>query len=104
VCSTVTGGTLISLIPLLHPGASPGSSSLLFSSLCRQLTTVPAKDETRAERTPRHPCIVSRITSRDCTNIKSAMRTLIAGFIGSGSASGDNEYYDDEEEGGMVRF
>ncbi|KPV75780.1 uncharacterized protein RHOBADRAFT_52808 [Rhodotorula graminis WP1] len=58
-------------------GASPGSSSLLYSSLTRQLTSpaprpppaADANDDPSPADHPR-PCIVSRLASRDCSNIK----------------------------------
>ncbi|BGP29911.1 Origin recognition complex subunit 3 [Rhodotorula toruloides] len=69
-------------------GASPGSSSLLYSSLVRQLTRpAPANSSS-----PRRPCLVSRLASRDCSNTKNALRSLIGGFIGS-----DIEIEADEE-------
>ncbi|BGP05881.1 Origin recognition complex subunit 3 [Rhodotorula toruloides] len=60
-------------------GASPGSSSLLYSSLIRQLT----RSTSMNSSTPQRPCLVSRLASRDCSNIKNALRSLIGGFIGS---------------------
>ncbi|ORY59430.1 origin recognition complex subunit 3 N-terminus-domain-containing protein [Leucosporidium creatinivorum] len=102
-------------------GANPTSSPLLFSALIRQITapppastTSPAAEEPMDldDRTPppempapkapsgsssaRHPCIVSRLTSRECGNIKNAMRSLIAGFIGNAPEMLD----DDEDEDG----
>ncbi|GAA5845942.1 hypothetical protein JCM5353_008175 [Sporobolomyces roseus] len=72
-------------------GASPGSSSLIFSSLIRQLVQPTTANDTRK----RKPTIVSRLTSRECSNIKNALRSLIAGFVGSDA---DLELDDDEEE------
>lgn len=65
--------------PLAFAGASPGSSSLLYSSLIRQLTRSTSTNSSTAQR----PCLVSRLASRDCSNIKNALRSLIGGFIGS---------------------
>lgn len=48
----------------------------------------------------RHTCIVSRLTSRECGNIKVAMRSLIAAFIGGAPDMLDDE---EEDEGPMVR-
>ena len=88
-CSSCVYGADISIA-----GASPGSSSLLFTSLCRQLTTAPAV--IFGEERP--PCIVSRLTSRDCASIKSALRALIAGFLGSAPADDEQGEEGDEEE------
>lgn len=46
----------------------------------------------------RQSCIVSRLTSRECGNIKMAMRSVISGFIG-GAPDVDDE---DEDEGPLV--
>lgn len=73
-------------------GASPGSSSLLYSSLVRQLSGPTSGDSDAASS---RPCLVSRLTSRDCSNIKNALRSLIGGFIGSDL---DVELEDDEDE------
>ena len=49
--------------------------------------------------TPRRPCLVSRLASRDCSSIKNALRSLIGGFVGS-----DVEIEaDDEDERSAVR-
>ncbi|GAA6023827.1 hypothetical protein JCM10207_005386 [Rhodosporidiobolus poonsookiae] len=73
-------------------GASPGSSSLLYSSLIRQLAhPAPAQD------THTRPCLVSRLSSRDCSNIKNALRSLIGGFVGS-AANVELEEDDEDEE------
>lgn len=94
-------------------GVNPTSSSLLFSSLCKQLTSPPeVEDEmeqddeekldslsSRKKRRINSPCLVSRITSRDCVNIKLALRTIISGFIGHKSqANDDGEDEDDAED------
>lgn len=44
------------------------------------------------------PCRVSRLASRDCSNIKNALRSLIGGFIGSdmNAELGDDEDEEDE--------
>ncbi|BGP37813.1 Origin recognition complex subunit 3 [Rhodotorula kratochvilovae] len=78
-------------------GASPGSSSLLYSSLTRQLTH-PTAGSTEANVAPPHrSCIVSRLASRDCSNIKNALRCLIGGFVGSDiEIEADDEDEDDE--------
>ncbi|GAA5978195.1 hypothetical protein JCM10908_004267 [Rhodotorula pacifica] len=75
-------------------GASPGSSSLLYSSLVRQLagTSTEPNSETFSRL-----CLVSRLASRDCSNIKNALRSLISGFIGS-DLDVDLDDEDDEEE------
>ncbi|GAA5932677.1 uncharacterized protein JCM15063_002175 [Sporobolomyces koalae] len=78
--TALTGGK----VPLktgLILGASPGSSSLVFTSLLRQLRLAPAGQsiDTRVDK----PCLVSRLTSRECSNIKNALKSLIAGFVGS---------------------
>lgn len=70
-------------------GAGPGTSSLIFSALCRQLAA-PKEGE-------REPCVVSRITSRECGNVKSAMRAVIAGFVGS-AFEGEDEGEGDEDQ------
>ncbi|GAA5894557.1 hypothetical protein JCM5296_005129 [Sporobolomyces johnsonii] len=80
-------------------GASPGSSSLLFSSLIRQLTR-PLTPSSSSAASPSKPCIVSRLTSRDFSNIKNALRSLIAGFVGSDiEIEMDEEDEDDEGVG-----
>lgn len=81
----------------LPTGASPGSSSLLYSSLVRQLSGTASGDSDAAASS--RPCLVSRLTSRDCSNIKNALRSLIGGFIGSDL---DVELEDDEDEDGEV--
>ncbi|KWU46587.1 hypothetical protein RHOSPDRAFT_15117 [Rhodotorula sp. JG-1b] len=75
-------------------GASPGSSSLLYSSLVRQLSGTTSSDSDAASS---RPCLVSRLTSRDCSNIKNALRSLIGGFIGS-DLDVELEYDEDEDE------
>lgn len=92
-------GSLSSLRPfvcLTSPrcaGASPGSSSLLYASLVRQLTRPLPADQATQQR----PCLVSRLASRDCSNIKNALRSLIGGFVGSDiEIDGDDE--GDEED------
>ncbi|GAA5881279.1 hypothetical protein JCM3774_000950 [Rhodotorula dairenensis] len=72
-------------------GASPGSASLLYSSLVRQLSGAGSDNPEASSQ----PCLVSRLTSRDCSNIKNALRTLIGGFIGSDI---DVELDDDDDE------
>ncbi|GAA5837528.1 hypothetical protein JCM9279_006781 [Rhodotorula babjevae] len=88
-------------------GASPGSSSLLYSSLTRQLTSpaprappaAAANDDPLFAHEPRS-CIVSRVASRDCSNIKNALRSLIGGFVGSDvEMEADDEDEDDEVSG-----
>ncbi|POY76587.1 hypothetical protein BMF94_0176 [Rhodotorula taiwanensis] len=78
-------------------GASPGSSSLLYSSLVRQLSSVDSDTVDESAPTAVRPCLISRLASRDCSNIKNALRSLIGGFIGS-SLDVDLEDEDDEEE------
>ncbi|GJN88670.1 hypothetical protein Rhopal_001636-T1 [Rhodotorula paludigena] len=56
----------------------------------------PDMDETPAYT--RKPCLVSRLTSRDCSNIKNALRSLIGGFIGSDIDLEAEEDGEDEEE------
>ncbi|KAL8293081.1 hypothetical protein RQP46_000775 [Phenoliferia psychrophenolica] len=73
-------------------GAGPGTSSLLFSALSRQLVD---------SEEGRDPCIVSRFTSRECSNIKSAMRALISGFVGSAAPDVEDDQ-DGEDEAGPV--
>lgn len=73
-----------------RPGAGPGTSSLVFSALCRQLVEP-------FDGSDRDPCIVSRITSRECANIKSAMRAVIAGFVGSAPDVEDNGDGDEDQ-------
>lgn len=52
--------------------------------------------------TPRRPCLVSRLASRDCSSIKNALRSLIGGFVGSDvEIEADDE--DDEDGQGQVR-
>ncbi|GAA5820712.1 hypothetical protein JCM10212_000837 [Sporobolomyces blumeae] len=95
-------------------GASPGSSSLIFSALTRQLTD-PSAPQTSAQ--PRaaseaqdcspspaaplldrpSPVLVSRLTSRDCSNIKNSLRSLISGFIGSDAELEVDEDDEDQE-------
>ncbi|GAA5894668.1 hypothetical protein JCM6882_006652 [Rhodosporidiobolus microsporus] len=92
--------TLSGRVPLrtgLIIGASPGSSSLLYSSLTRQLTSPPPASPSTADgdaSTPA-PCIVSRLSSRDCSNIKNALRSLIGGFV---SSRANVEVVDEDEE------
>ena len=83
----------------LPTGASPGSSSLLYSSLVRQLSGTTSSDSDAASS---RPCLVSRLTSRDCSNIKNALRSLIGGFIGS-DLDVELEYDEDEDEEVFVR-
>jgi hypothetical protein len=112
-------------LSLRFAGANPTSSPLLFSALCRQLTAPPSTSAPSPspeepmdvdDRTPppempapkppsqttsaRHACIVSRLTSRECGNIKNAMRSLIAGFIGNAPEMLDDD--DDDEDGPAV--
>ncbi|GAA5910943.1 uncharacterized protein JCM6883_000651 [Sporobolomyces salmoneus] len=92
--TALTGGT----IPLktgLILGASPGSSSLIYNSLIRQLVYPSA--EAAAERAK--PVLVSRLTSRECSNIKNALRSLIAGFVGSDA---ELELDDEDEEDEII--
>ncbi|GAA5975281.1 hypothetical protein JCM21900_003849 [Sporobolomyces salmonicolor] len=77
-------------------GASPGSSSILFSSLIRQLAR-PVNPSPSSAALPPKPCIVSRLTSRDFSNIKNALRSLIAGFVGSDVEIEMDEEDEDEE-------
>ncbi|GAA5904649.1 hypothetical protein JCM8208_004840 [Rhodotorula glutinis] len=95
-------------------GASPGSSSLLYSSLTRQLTSPaprapPAAADADADPSPRseadlaRPCLVSRLASRDCSNIKNALRSLIGGLVGSDvEIEADDEDDEDEVVGGWA--
>lgn len=57
-----------------------------------------------SRRRCRQPSLVSRLTSRDCPNIKTALRSIIAGFIGAAAGSratmGFDDDDDDENEGG----
>ncbi|GAA5822740.1 hypothetical protein JCM11251_004361 [Rhodosporidiobolus azoricus] len=78
-------------------GASPGSSSLLYSSLTRLLSTANPTSSTSASE----PCIVSRLSSRDCSNIKNALRSLIGGFVGSRA---NVEVVDEDEEEDEMDF
>ncbi|GAA6050059.1 hypothetical protein JCM3770_001349 [Rhodotorula araucariae] len=80
-------------------GASPGSSSLLYSSLTRQLAQTGHHRMSESDLSPSHrPCIVARLASRDCSNIKNALRSLIGGFVGSDvEIEADDE--DDEDDG-----
>lgn len=84
-------------IPLtLNPnrlGTSPGSSSLLFTALARQLTH---RDNVEEGDEPT-PCIVSRIRSRDCAKIKNALRSILAGFVGT-EVERDDEVEDFQEQ------
>lgn len=73
-------------------GASPGSSSLIYNSLIRQLVH-PSRSRDTADQFK--SVIVSRLTSRECSNIKNALRSLIAGFVGSDA---DLEADDDDDE------
>ncbi|GAA6029372.1 hypothetical protein JCM8097_003642 [Rhodosporidiobolus ruineniae] len=73
-------------------GASPGSSSLLFSSLIRLLS----RPSTSSADTAPPPCLVSRVSSRDCSNIKNALRSVIGGFIG-GAANVELDEEDEDE-------
>ncbi|GAA5938683.1 hypothetical protein JCM3775_001959, partial [Rhodotorula graminis] len=90
-------------------GASPGSSSLLYSSLTRQLTSpaprpppaADANDDPSPADHPR-PCIVSRLASRDCSNIKNALRSLIGGFVGSDVEMEADDEDDEDEVGGWA--
>lgn len=68
-------------------GVSPGSSDLLFTSLCRQLSTTTDS----FERATSDHCVVSRISSKSCSTIKSAMKALITGFIGSALEEEDSD-------------
>ncbi|BGP18746.1 Origin recognition complex subunit 3, partial [Rhodosporidiobolus nylandii] len=98
--SADTAGSLYSAlsgrVPLptgLIVGAYPGSSSLLYSSLIRLLTRPSSSSNPAAQA----PCIVSRVSSRDCSNIKNALRSVIGGFVGS-AANVEIEDDDEEEE------
>ncbi|TNY23682.1 origin recognition complex subunit 3 N-terminus-domain-containing protein [Rhodotorula diobovata] len=83
-------------------GASPGSSSLLYASLTRQLAAPDPRPDPHSagampSATPRRPCLVSRLASRDCSSIKNALRSLIGGFVGSDvEIEADDE---DDEDG-----
>lgn len=68
-------------------GASPGSSSLLFAALTKQLTTSGRN-------------VVARLSSRDCATVKSALRGLVASFVGVPPDAEDEE--DWEEDGTQV--
>ncbi|GAA5979191.1 hypothetical protein JCM11641_008456 [Rhodosporidiobolus odoratus] len=83
--SRATSNSLYSVLAGREPlrtglivGASPGSSSLLYSSLIRLLSSSSTVEE--ADR--QTPTLVSRVSSRDCSNIKNALRSLIGGFVG----------------------
>ncbi|BGP22666.1 origin recognition complex subunit 3 [Rhodotorula toruloides] len=75
-------------------GASPGSSSLLYASLVRQLTW-PSSANQPAQRSS---SLVSRLASRDCSNIKNALRSLIGGFIGSDIEIEADDEGDEEDQ------
>ncbi|KAM0792317.1 hypothetical protein ACM66B_005002 [Microbotryomycetes sp. NB124-2] len=64
-------------------GASPSSAGLLFTALCRQLSESALEPASkRAGKQPEVPaCLVSRLSARNCPNIKTALRVLNAGFI-----------------------
>ncbi|KAK4053813.1 Origin recognition complex subunit 3 [Microbotryomycetes sp. JL201] len=81
-------------------GASPSSASLLFTALCRQLSgalSVPISK--RAGKQPEAPtCLVSRLSSRHCPNIKTALRMLNAGFINRSTL----EAFDDDDSSNIA--
>ncbi|KAM0753608.1 hypothetical protein T439DRAFT_377780 [Meredithblackwellia eburnea MCA 4105] len=83
-------------------GVGPGTSSLVFTALDRQLSQShpqldeePQLDDGDVEINT--PSLVSRLSSRDCPNLKSALRALTAGFVGHASLR-ENTVIDDEEE------
>ncbi|SCZ97420.1 BZ3500_MvSof-1268-A1-R1_Chr4-2g07202 [Microbotryum saponariae] len=78
LAESLTAGSLLAVGLLI--GANPGASALLFSSLTRHLVLPHHQDQTTANSAP--PSLVSRISSRDCVSLKSALRSVISGFMG----------------------
>ncbi|KAI5479599.1 origin recognition complex subunit 3 [Pseudohyphozyma bogoriensis] len=78
-------------------GVSPGSSSHFFTALCRQLVAPQSASDDDADEAPSE-CLVSRITSRDCGNVKNALKALMGGFMRNVVDAEDEEVEEVVEE------